>query len=89
MDAPIPWPLSSPAGLGQKQFERIKGSLTRDFLLQVKVYPRPLSIPLGPFQIFTKIRGDVRSFLSIAGINDSGDKLLDEYKLDYSLNALF
>jgi hypothetical protein len=29
----------------------------------------PPSIPLGPFQIFTKIRGDIRAFV------DNGDKL--------------
>ncbi len=42
----------------------VKGSLTREFWLQVflnkSLYPWPLSIPLGPFQIFTKFRGDIR-----------------------------
>ncbi len=32
-------------------------------------FPWPLSISLRPFQIFTKIRGDIRDFV------DSGDKL--------------
>jgi hypothetical protein len=30
---------------------------------------------LGLFQIFTKICGDIRNFVFIAGINDTGDKL--------------
>ncbi len=42
----------------------LKGSLTRDFQYQIffhkSVSPRPLSIPLGPFRIFSKIRGDIR-----------------------------
>ncbi len=41
-----------------------KGSLTRDFRHQIffhkSVSPRPLSIPLGPFRIFSKIRGYIR-----------------------------
>ncbi len=41
-----------------------KGSLTRDFRLQVFFINQcpsgPCSIPLGPFQIFSKIRGDIR-----------------------------
>jgi hypothetical protein len=31
--------------------------------------PQPQSIPLGPFQIFSKIRGDIRKS---SGINDTG-----------------
>jgi hypothetical protein len=31
-------------------------------------YPKPLSIPLGPFQIFSKIRGDIRSSRCITGV---------------------
>jgi hypothetical protein len=41
-----------------------KESLTRDFRLKVffhkSVSPGPLSISLGPFRIFSKIRGDIR-----------------------------
>ncbi len=41
-----------------------KESLTRDFRDQIffhkSVSPGPLSIPLGPFRIFSKIRGDIR-----------------------------
>jgi hypothetical protein len=39
------------------------------------VSPGPLSTPLGPFQIFIKIRGDIPSFVFIVGINDTGDKV--------------
>jgi hypothetical protein len=31
---------------------------------------------LGPFQIFTKIRWDIRNLRVIAGVNDTGDKLV-------------
>ncbi len=37
--------------------------------------PRPLSIPLESFRIFSKIRGDIRELLFITGVNDTGDKL--------------
>jgi hypothetical protein len=39
------------------------------------VSPRPISIPLGPFLIFSKIRGDIRELMFIAGVNDTGEKL--------------
>jgi hypothetical protein len=38
------------------------------------VSPKPLSIPLGPFQIFLKIRGDIRSSRLTIGISDTGGK---------------
>jgi hypothetical protein len=34
----------------------------------------PMSILLGPFRIFTKIRGDFRNFV-FTGVNDTGDIL--------------
>jgi hypothetical protein len=34
-----------------------------------------MSIPLGPFQIFSKIRGDILESMLITGVNDSGDNL--------------
>ena len=37
--------------------------------------PRPISIPLEPFWIFSEIRGDVRELMFIAGVNDTGEKL--------------
>jgi hypothetical protein len=39
------------------------------------VSPRPPSIPLGPFQIFSKIRGDIRELMFITGVVDTSDKL--------------
>ncbi len=33
--------------------------------------PKPPSIPMGPF----KIRGDIREWIFIAGVNDTGDQL--------------
>ncbi len=45
--------------------QMFKGTVSRDFRLLVffheSVSPKPLSIPLGPFRIFSKIRGDIRS----------------------------
>ena len=37
--------------------------------------PKPPSIPLEPFWIFSKIRGDIRELLFITGVNDTGNKL--------------
>ncbi len=37
--------------------------------------PRPPSIPLEPFWIFSKIRVDIRELLFITGVNDTGNKL--------------
>ena len=39
------------------------------------VSPQPQSITLGPFWIFSKIRGDIRELLFITGVNDTGNKL--------------
>ncbi len=56
----------------------VKGSLTRDFRLQVffhkSVSLGPLSIPLGPFKFFSKILGDIREWMFISGVNDTGEK---------------
>jgi hypothetical protein len=46
-----------------------------DFLLLVfSVTPKPLIIPLGPFRIFLKIRGDIRSSRFATGVVDTGGK---------------
>ncbi len=37
--------------------------------------PRPPSIPLEPFWIFSKIRGNIRELMFFTGVNDTGDKL--------------
>ncbi len=39
------------------------------------VSPGPPSISFGLFQIFSKIRGDIRECVFITGVNDAGDKL--------------
>jgi hypothetical protein len=39
------------------------------------VAPGLLSIPFRPFQICSKILGDIRNFVIITGISDIGDKL--------------
>jgi hypothetical protein len=43
-------------------------------LFHESVSPKALSIPLGPFRIFSKIRGDIRSSRLATGINDTGGK---------------
>jgi hypothetical protein len=73
-------------------FLRLKGSLTRDFCLlvffMIQFPHRPLGIPMGLFQMFTKICGDIHNFVFIAGVvkiftsvNYTGDKLLAELLL--------
>ncbi len=34
-----------------------------------------MSIPLGPFQIFSKIRWDILEWMFITGVHDTGDNL--------------
>ncbi len=34
------------------------------------------SIPLGPFCIFSKIRGDIREYKLFSGVNDTGEKVI-------------
>jgi hypothetical protein len=55
----------------------IKGTVSRDFLLLVffdeSVSPQPQGVPLGPFRIFSKIRGDIRKSRCTTGVNDTGD----------------
>ncbi len=33
-----------------------------------------MSIPLGPFQIFSKIRGDIHEWMFTSGVDDTGEK---------------
>jgi hypothetical protein len=61
-----------PSSLGYNDF---KGTVSRDFLLLVfyeSVTPQPQSITLGPFRIFSKIRGDIRSSRLTTGVADTG-----------------
>ncbi len=46
--------------------------------------PGPLSIPLGPFRIFSKIRGDIREWMFISGVNDTCEKREKFWKKFYS-----
>jgi hypothetical protein len=52
--------------------------VSQDFLLLVffhqSVSLQPQSIPLGPFRIFLKIRGDICKSKGTTGINDTGSK---------------
>ncbi len=57
-----------------------KVTLSRDFRLlgffvnQFQLSPKPLSIPIGPFWIFSKICGDIRSSRCTTGVADTGGK---------------
>jgi hypothetical protein len=42
------------------------------------ISPQPQSIPLGPFQIFSKIHGDIRKSMCTTGINDTGGKFASD-----------
>jgi hypothetical protein len=42
--------------------------------LNGSVSPKPLIIQLGPFRIFSKIRGDIRSSRCTTGVVDTGGK---------------
>jgi hypothetical protein len=57
-------------------FATFKGTVSRDFLLLVfflnQLPPPPRIIPLGPFRIFSKICGDIRSSRFATGVNDTG-----------------
>ncbi len=54
-------------GDGGTSIKELKGTMSRDF-------PKPLSIPLAPFQIFSKIHGDIRSSRCTTGFIDTGGK---------------
>jgi hypothetical protein len=48
--------------------------VSQDFFHE-SVSPQPQSIPFRPFQIFSKIHGDIRESRCTTGINDIGGKL--------------
>jgi hypothetical protein len=58
----------------------IKGTVSRDFLLLVffiNQFPPSLRVShqaSGPFRIFSKIRGDIRSSRLTTGVIDTGGK---------------
>ncbi len=54
----------------------LKGFWHEIFDFRESVSPGPMSILLRPFWFFfSKIRGDVREWMFITGVNDTGDKL--------------
>ena len=52
------------------------------------VFPQPQSIPLRPFQIFSKIRGDIRKSRCTTGINDTGGKFDTGGKITTGINDI-
>jgi hypothetical protein len=60
----------------KRDLHAFKGTLPRDFRLfcHESVSPKPLSIPIGPFRIFSKIRGDIHSSRCTTGVADTGGK---------------
>ncbi len=67
----VAFPICQLAEVGRR---RIK--VPRDLRIKVffheSVSPKPLSISLGPFRIFSKIRGDIRSSRCTTGVVDTG-----------------
>jgi hypothetical protein len=75
------------AGMGQKETDKIttepvflydlKGQCHEIFdfwFFHGSVSPKPISIPIGSFRIFSKIRGDIRCSRFASGVNDTGGK---------------
>jgi hypothetical protein len=79
MSSGAPFQTRSFAGVSctSRQAHFLKGCLTQDFC-QVffhKSLPLgPLSIPWGPFRIFTKIYRDFRKYRLITGVNNNDEK---------------
>ncbi len=58
-------------------FLSYRDSVTRFFasgFFYESVSPQPQSITIGPFRIFSKIRGDIRKSRCTTGVNDTGGK---------------
>jgi hypothetical protein len=66
------------------QLRILKGTVSQDFLLLVffmnQFPPQPQSVLLGPFRIFSNIRGDIRSSRLTTGVADTGEKNLQSEK---------
>ncbi len=56
----------------------LKGTVSQDFLLLAffmnQFPPPPRSVLLGPFRIFSKTRGEIRSSMLTTGVADTGGK---------------
>jgi hypothetical protein len=57
----------------RQKINSVKCSFASGFFHE-SVSPKPLSTPLGPFRIFSKIRGDIRSSRLTTGISDTSGK---------------
>jgi hypothetical protein len=69
--------LSSPAAIPYSWEPSLKGQCHEIFDLRFfheSVSPKHLSIPLVPFQIFLKNRGDIHSSRCTTGVIDTGGK---------------
>ena len=60
----------------------LKGTVSQDFLLLVFLMNQlpPSPRVLGPFQIFSKIRGDNRNSRCTTGVNDTGGKIFHQFR---------
>ncbi len=62
----------------------IKGTVSRDFLLQVFFHesssPKPLKISLGSLKFFLEIREDICKSMFTTSINDTGGKFSHWYR---------
>jgi hypothetical protein len=66
--------------LGYNDF---KGTVSRDFLLLVFVmnhFPPAPEYPIRPFQIFSKIREDIRKSRCTTAIKDTGGKFCHQFR---------
>jgi hypothetical protein len=68
-----PFPVALLAPLEKHQKDSVTRFSTYGFFHE-SVSPKPLSIPLGPFQIFSKILTDIRSSRCTTGVVDTGGK---------------
>jgi hypothetical protein len=50
-------------------------------------FPTSFKYPIGPFRFFTNICGDLRNFIFITGVKDTGDTLLTS--VNYTSDKLF
>ncbi len=62
----------------------VKETVSRDFLILFffinQCPPQPLSIPLGPFGFFLKIRGDIPKSRCTTGIDDTSGKFFHQFR---------
>jgi hypothetical protein len=73
--APLPGIWSTGSSVGQTRQNKFqgafKGTVPRDFRIRIRIrssFPKPLSLPLRPFQFFLKNLGDIRSYRCTTGV---------------------